>query len=100
MLNWEKRAARARRPPMSDTSHEKDVLCRRRSGLLLAIAVSVLFPSYLLGQTPSTGALIGFVLDPSGANVPGVVIRLTSQETGNAVYATSDGQGSFGFLFL
>jgi Carboxypeptidase regulatory-like domain/TonB dependent receptor/TonB-dependent Receptor Plug Domain len=85
---------------MSDTSHERDVLRRRRSGLLLALAVSVLFSSSLLGQTPSTGALIGFVLDPSGANVPGVVIRLTSQETGNAVYATSDGQGSFGFLFL
>ena len=85
---------------MCDPSHTAGFQHRRRSALLLAAAISVLFSSQAHSQTTSTGALTGLVLDPSGAALPGVVIRLSSHETGATDSATSDREGDFSFLLL
>src|SRR5580692_691010 len=45
------------------------------------------------GQTASTGALAGVVLDPSGVALPGVAIPLVNQETSEEESMTSDEQG-------
>jgi len=52
------------------------------------------------GQTASTGSLIGFVLDPSGSVVPGVILHLTAQASGESHSAVSDKDGRFSFSLL
>jgi hypothetical protein len=54
----------------------------------------------ILGQTASSGAVTGVVLDPSGAVVPNVIIQLTKEGGGEKRSATSDKTGRFGFLLL
>jgi hypothetical protein len=51
-------------------------------------------------QTVSTGGLVGVVLGPNGAAIPGVTIRLTRQTTPEEQSITTDGQGRFEFQFL
>ncbi len=67
------------------------------SGLL---AIANLTSSPARGQTASTGALAGVVLDPSGFALPRAAIRLVNQETSEEESTTSDEQGRFGFQFL
>lgn len=52
------------------------------------------------GQTASTGALAGVVLDPSEIALPGVAVHLVNQETSEEESTISDEQGRFGFQFL
>jgi hypothetical protein len=68
------------------------------SAVLLALAT--LLSTCLHGQTNSTGALAGVTLDPSGAELPGVVLVLNHRETGHRETATSDEHGRFSFLLL
>jgi hypothetical protein len=52
------------------------------------------------GQTASTGALAGLVLDPSGAAIPTVEIQLINSKTGDDNSVTSDRSGNFSFPLL
>src|SRR5277367_4928393 len=81
-------------------SHENGLQRLRRVALVLIAALLVLLSSHARAQTPSTGALTGLALDPSGAVLPEVVVRLIHQKTGATDSATSDGEGRFGFLLL
>ena len=58
------------------------------------------FPGCANGQTPSTGALTGVTLDPTGAVLPDVVVRLINTDTGSTTSVTSDKEGRFSFLLL
>ncbi|HTT22671.1 MAG TPA: TonB-dependent receptor [Candidatus Sulfotelmatobacter sp.] len=49
------------------------------------------------GQTASTGGLTGKTLDPSGAVVPGLVVRLLNRVTGIVTSSISDEDGRFAF---
>jgi hypothetical protein len=51
-------------------------------------------------QTASTGSLVGFVVDPSGSVVPGVILHLVEQASGGSHSAVSDKDGRFSFSFL
>ena len=76
---------------------------RKQTGrclLRLSVAISALFFGQILAQTTSTGALSGLVLDPSGAVLPGAVVRLANHQTGATDSATSDGEGRFSFLLV
>ena len=64
-----------------------------------ALAFAVLC-GCLCGQTSSTGALAGRVLDPSGALIPGTEVRLTNPDSGYFRSEISDGGGNFHFLLL
>ena len=48
----------------------------------------------------STGALTGVTLDPTGAVLTAVVVRLTNKDTGSTTSVTSDKEGRFSFLLL
>jgi carboxypeptidase family protein/TonB-dependent receptor-like protein len=52
------------------------------------------------GQTASTGAVTGITLDPSGAVLPGVVVNVVKEGSGERKSVTSDENGRFGFLLL
>jgi hypothetical protein len=64
------------------------------------IAVATLLSTSLHGQTTSTGALAGVSLDPSGAELPAALLRLSNRETGRTKSAISDAHGRFSFLLL
>jgi hypothetical protein len=74
---------------------------RRRSILPVGlVAITTLSSPCLHSQTTSTGALAGATLDPSGAELPGVVLSLTQRETGHTESEISDEHGRFSFLLL
>jgi hypothetical protein len=64
------------------------------------VAITALSSPCLHSQTTSTGALAGATLDPSGAELPGVVLSLTRRETGHTESEVSDEHGRFSFLLL
>src|ERR1700733_5436207 len=66
----------------------------------LALAISIMFATSLLGQSAGTGALTGTVVDPTGAVVPGVSVILTSLETNQARSAMTGGDGVYKFSLL
>jgi hypothetical protein len=67
---------------------------------LRIVALMVVLVCCCYGQTASTGALTGVTLDPSSAALPGVVLRLINQGTGETQTSTSDEEGRFRFLLL
>ena len=72
----------------------------RRSALLVILTITVICSSRVRSQTASSGALTGVALDPTGAVLTGVVIRLANQDNGAIQSATSDKDGRFSFLLL
>jgi hypothetical protein len=83
-------------------SHDSQFKRHKRRSIVSVglMAIATLLSTCLHGQTTSTGALAGVVLDPSGAALPGVVLRLSYTETGHTESAISDEHGRFSFLFL
>lgn len=80
-------------------------MCRtqQRYGLLVlqaAILGLAALSSQGYAQTPSTGALTGVTLDPSGALVQSAAVTLVNQETGEKESTTSDAEGRFTFALL
>ena len=81
--------------------HEtKGLKPRGFSALVTTLALSILLAGHLWAQSPSTGALIGRTLDPSGAAIPGVKIQIIGRDTDVTLSATSEEQGRFGFQLL
>jgi carboxypeptidase family protein/TonB-dependent receptor-like protein len=72
----------------------------RRSALLVILTITVICSSRVRSQTASSGALTGVALDPTGAVLTGVVIRLANQDNGAIQSGTSDKDGRFNFLLL
>jgi hypothetical protein len=64
------------------------------------LAIALVFSGHVRSQTASTGALSGVALDPTGAVLTGVVVRLANQDTRVSQSATSDRDGRFKFLLL
>ncbi|PYU20817.1 MAG: hypothetical protein DMG30_19735 [Acidobacteria bacterium] len=86
---------------MSPGLHEYHYRRRCRwSALLIILTSAVLISSSVQSQTASTGALTGVALDPTGAVLPGAVVRLTNQDTNATESGTSDNGGRFNFLLL
>src|SRR5579872_1788164 len=71
-----------------------------RSALFFTTTIAIFISCYLHGQTSSTGALTGVALDPTGAFLPGVVVRLTNPDTRASTSVTCDNEGRFTFLLL
>ena len=63
-------------------------------------AIGLCLVGRTFGQTASTGALTGVMLDPTGAVLPGVVVHLAKDGGGERKSVTSDENGRFGFLLL
>lgn len=66
---------------------------------LLVLALSLTGISSLSAQT-DTGRVLGTVVDPTGAVVPGAAISITNTDTGTVNSAVTDAQGAFSVLSL
>jgi hypothetical protein len=53
-----------------------------------------------MGQTASTGSVVGKVFDPSGALVPDATVQLVSHRLNESRSQTTDREGNFHFLLL
>src|SRR4030088_2601238 len=53
------------------------------------------FSGGVFAQTAATGALKGTVTDPSGSVVPGVTMKVTSDETGQTRTAITQSNGTY-----
>jgi hypothetical protein len=80
------------------------VSCPRRLGRALAwlalLAAGFGLTDLTWCQTPSTGALVGVVLDPSNAVVSGVTLSLERLDAVERTSTLSDEKGRFGFFLL
>ena len=86
---------------MGNTLHEHHQRSRcRLSALPVILAIVLVFSGRVRSQTASTGALSGVALDPTGAVLTGVIVRLANQDTGAIQSAISDRDGRFNFLLL
>jgi Carboxypeptidase regulatory-like domain len=70
--------------------------------LVVAVAIFILGDTgySAAGQSSSTGALTGTVMDPSGGTVPGATVTLTSMATQQVVTKTTTADGQFKFALL
>jgi len=73
---------------------------RRFWTCLALLASSSGLGARVCGQSASTGALIGIVVDPSGAVLPSAVVHLIRDGAGETRSTTSDEGGRFGFPLL
>src|SRR5580698_1898999 len=86
---------------MSNGLHGPYHQLNRRWAAILVVAITVLLvPCCTHSQTPSTGALTGVTIDPTGAALPDVVVRLANRDTATTRLAPVDKEGRFGFLLL
>ena len=86
---------------MSNGLHGPYHQLNRRWAAILVVAITVLLvPCCTHSQTPSTGALTGVTVDPTGAALTDVVIRLANRDTATTRLAPVDKEGRFGFLLL
>jgi len=67
---------------------------------LTLLAVSLFVADGGFAQTAATGAVIGVTVDPSGAVLPGVSIRLSAQDSTGVKAFVSDAHGEFVFASL
>src|SRR6266403_764187 len=86
---------------MGNGLHVCNTPCRRCLRLLLlSLTVALLSPRNIYSQTASTAALTGETLDPSGAILPGVSVRLARLDGTETMAVSSDKNGLFGFFLL
>jgi hypothetical protein len=64
------------------------------------VSLSLVLAGLIHAQTPSTGALVGITLDPSGAVVSGASVRLARLDGSDVKVAASDENGWFAFPLL
>jgi hypothetical protein len=84
-----------------NTSHEHHHRPRVHwSALLMIVPIALVYSDRVRCQTASTGAVTGLALDPTGAVLTGVVVRLANQDTGAIQSATSDKDGRFSMVLL
>jgi hypothetical protein len=69
----------------------------RTSLLLTCLASVALSPGSLRAQGETTSAIVGAVVDPSNAALPGATITAVNTETGSKRTATTDDAGRFSF---
>jgi len=68
--------------------------------LFAILAIALLVPSVVLGQSATTGAISGTVVDPSNAVVANATVTLTSQDTGVTSTTTTNTSGAYSFPLL
>src|SRR5260370_18223205 len=78
-------------------THKIRVAGRKRFAGLHAFLCCLLFgfTGDMVGETGATGALKGTVTDPSGSVVPGVTMKVTSNETGQTRTAITQSNGTY-----
>ena len=68
--------------------------------LALATVLIVVISAFALGQSAVTGAIVGSVVDPSSAVIPGATVTLRSVGTNKEDTATTGAEGRYRFVNL
>src|SRR5258708_30979856 len=84
----------------SDGLHKGKLPCRFLSLFWESLINTVLSSRNVYSKTTSTGALTGVTLDPSGATLPGVSVRLARSDGTETMSVGSDENGLFRFFLL
>jgi hypothetical protein len=84
----------------SQDLQKSELPCRRLPLLWATLIIALLSSRNVYGQTASTGALTGVTLDPSGATLPGVSVRLARSDGTETMAVSSDENGLFRFFLL
>ena len=71
-----------------------------RARQFIVVFLMVLAAQLCFGQTSNQGAIVGTVLDSSGAVIPNAEITVTNVDTGVSQHATSNATGNYRFSFL
>ncbi len=71
-----------------------------RWGCIIATVFASLISGYANGQTTTSGALSGVIVDPSGAVVAAAVVEISDVAKGNLETAKSNDLGAYQFSFL
>lgn len=66
--------------------------------LLMLILASGISPKFALGQSSSTGTILGLVTDSTGAVVPGAVVTITQKLTGDTRSTSANSAGRYVFV--
>ena len=66
--------------------------------ILLGFSMGVFCAPGAAAQAGSTGTIKGTVTDPTGAVVPGAIVKIQNPVSQYARTATTDGQGDFQFI--
>lgn len=66
--------------------------------LLMVTLVSGLSPNFAWGQSTSTGTILGLVTDSTGAVVPGAVVTITQESTGDMRTTSANSAGRYVFV--
>jgi hypothetical protein len=72
----------------------------RKSWVVAGLLVAVLFVGEVSGQTASSGALSGVVIDETNAVVPDAMVEITDVAKGATESTRSNGEGVYQFSFL
>ncbi len=64
------------------------------------LLLTVLFVSAAFPQAARTATLVGTVTDPTGAVVPGAMVKLTNLETGFVYNGVANAEGSYYVPFI
>ena len=67
---------------------------------LISSLLLVFFPEALRAQSTTTGGLTGVVTDPSGAVVPGAVVKIRDNGKGDTQSTITNGDGVYLYSFL
>jgi Carboxypeptidase regulatory-like domain len=86
--------------PLKDILRDTVVRLRFFVFRILLIAAFVSASYSLWGQSATTGALRGTVVDPAGAVIPGVTVTLISPTTGQTQNIVTDAKGLYAFSLL
>jgi len=65
------------------------------TGLILLLTGILAFPTSLAAQATTFGAILGRVVDPSGASVPNAAVKVTNVETNVSRDAATDAAGDY-----
>jgi protocatechuate 3,4-dioxygenase beta subunit len=68
--------------------------------LCVVICVCATIAPSVMAQTASTGALVGRVMDSTGAVVPNAMVTATSRDTGQVRVGTTSSDGIYKFSLL
>src|SRR5580698_7917827 len=68
-----------------------------RSGYRIWVAVVVIFVKFAQGQGETTSAIVGSVVDPTGATISGATVTVTNEENGLKRSVKTDDDGRFNF---
>jgi hypothetical protein len=68
--------------------------------VIVAIAFSAIFTQSVFAQGTTLGSIVGTVMDPSGAAVPGATARVLNTQTGVARETQTDDNGNFSVISL